>query len=62
MLRPYTFYAGSFCRHIDVFFKQITACLPKSQAIKDAETTKKKAEAVFFSGYVMGSMWSMCKE
>ncbi|CAE7634729.1 unnamed protein product [Symbiodinium necroappetens] len=45
MLRPYAFYAGSFCRHIDVFFKQITACLPKSQAIKDAETTKKKAEA-----------------
>ena len=34
----------------------------KEKAIKDAEATQKKAEAVFLSGYVMGSMWSMCKD
>ena len=38
------------------------AASDKEKAIKDAEATKKKAEAVLFSGYVMGSTWSMCKE
>ena len=59
---------------VDVLFRQITACLQlrpactcqaaadKEKAIKDAEATKKKAEALLFNGQIMGSMWSTCKD
>ena len=38
------------------------AAADKEKAIKDAEATKKKAEASLFNGQTMGSMWSTCKD